>query len=245
MSATKQASLYRMRTPDHICPFGLKSRHLLRQNGYDIEDHTLQTRAQTDEFKHEHDVDTTPQTFIGGERIGGYDELKQYFNKTTQDDKDTTFKPVIAIFGVSFLMAAALVYRAAIPGTAIALVEIFVALSMCGLAIQKLRNLEAFSIQFITYDLIAMRYVPYAYIYAYLEAFAGIGMLAMLPAALVAPPAIFIGAVGAISVFKAVYIDKRELKCACVGGNSSVPLGFVSLTENVMMLLMGLWMFIK
>ena len=54
--------------------------------------------------------------------------------------------------------------------------------------------------------------------------------------------ALFIGTVGAVSVFKAVYIDKRDLKCACVGGDSNVPLGFVSLTENLMMMAMALWM---
>ena len=57
-----------------------------------------------------------------------------------------------------------------------------------------------------------------------------------------APLALFIGTIGAVSVFKAVYIDKRELKCACVGGSSNVPLGFVSLTENLFMMGMGLWM---
>jgi hypothetical protein len=56
------------------------------------------------------------------------------------------------------------------------------------------------------------------------------------------PVALLIGGIGAISVFKAVYVDKRELKCACVGGSSNVPLGFVSLTENVMMVAMALWM---
>jgi hypothetical protein len=60
-----------------------------------------------------------------------------------------------------------------------------------------------------------------------------------------APLALFIGTVGAVSVFKAVYIDKRELKCACVGGSSNVPLGFVSLTENLFMMGMGLWMGLK
>ena len=53
---------------------------------------------------------------------------------------------------------------------------------------------------------------------------------------------VVIGTVGAVSVFKAVYMDRRELKCACVGGNSNVPLGFVSLTENLIMIAMGLWM---
>jgi hypothetical protein len=60
-----------------------------------------------------------------------------------------------------------------------------------------------------------------------------------------APVALFIGTVGAVSVIKAVYIDKRELKCACVGGDSNVPLGFVSLTENLMMMVMGVWMPIR
>lgn len=56
------------------------------------------------------------------------------------------------------------------------------------------------------------------------------------------PVALFIGTVGAVSVFKAVYIDRRKLKCACVGGGSNVPLGFVSLTENLIMIAMAIWM---
>ena len=38
---------------------------------------------------------------------------------------------------------------------------------------------------------------------------------------LVAPVGIVIGTVGSVSVIKAVYIDKRELTCACVGGGSN------------------------
>ncbi len=59
------------------------------------------------------------------------------------------------------------------------------------------------------------------------------------------PVALFIGGTGAISVFKAVHIDKRELKCACAGGGSNVPLGFVSLTENLMMIAMAVWMLVR
>lgn len=40
-------------------------------------------------------------------------------------------------------------------------------------------------------------------------------------------------------------VDKRELKCACVGGDSNVPLGFVSLTVNLMMVGMAIWMILK
>lgn len=242
---SKTAELYRMKTKDHICPYGLKSLALLRREGYEVKDHTLRSREETDEFKAQHQVETTPQTFIDGKRIGGYTDLKRYFGKPVPDKNATTYKPVIAIFATTFLMALALSFSHFGMVSIAWLVETFIAFSMCVLAIQKLRDLSAFSLQFITYDLLAMRFVRYAYVYAFLEAFSGIGMLASGPAWLVATPALFIGTVGAVSVFKAVYLDKRELKCACVGGNSNVPLGFVSLTENLMMVGMAIWMFIR
>jgi hypothetical protein len=60
-----------------------------------------------------------------------------------------------------------------------------------------------------------------------------------------APAALFVASIGAISVLNAVYIDKREIKCACVGGDSKVPLWFVSLTENLMMVGMAIWMLLS
>ena len=58
----------------------------------------------------------------------------------------------------------------------------------------------------------------------------------------VAAVSLVIGTIGAVSVIKAVYVDKRELTCACVGGGSNVPLGAISLTENLVMIAMGIWM---
>lgn len=74
-SHTKSAILYRMVMDKHICPFGLKSKDLLERHGYQVDDRWLTSREQTDAFKEEHNVDTTPQTFIDGKRIGGFDEL--------------------------------------------------------------------------------------------------------------------------------------------------------------------------
>jgi hypothetical protein len=85
------------------------------------------------------------------------------------------------------------------------------------------------------------RWVRYAYVYPYAELTAGILMAAGALRWLSIPLSLVIGGIGAVSVIKAVYIDRRELKCACVGGDSQVPLGFLSLTENLMMIAMGLW----
>ncbi|WP_423201953.1 hypothetical protein [Cylindrospermopsis raciborskii] len=50
---------------------------------------------------------------------------------------------------------------------------------------------------------------------------------------------LILGMSGAVAVFKAVYIDKMALNCACIGGNSKAPLGIVSFAENSIMTIMG------
>lgn len=237
----KPAQLYRMVMSEHLCPFGLKSKFLLERKGYRVEDHHLTTREETDSFQQEHNVDTTPQTFIDGQRIGGYDELREHFGLDDPDD-ETSYQPVIAIFGTALLMAIAIMWFFNSAVFSLITIEKFVAIAMILLGLQKLQDVESFSTMFLNYDLLAQRQVGYGYFYPFGETFAGILMLAGALIWLAAPVALFIGTVGAVSVFKAVYIDRRELKCACVGGNSNVPLGFVSLTENLIMIAMGLWM---
>ncbi|SEK97721.1 Glutaredoxin [Roseovarius nanhaiticus] len=245
--SAKTAKLYRMVMPGHLCPFGLKSKDLLEREGYEVEDHPLETREETDAFMERHGVETTPQTWIGDERIGGYDELRVHFglDKPEAERSGTSYRPVIAIFAVAFLMALGLSWFSFDSVLTLRGFEWFIAISMCFLAVQKLQDVESFSTMFLNYDLLARRWVRYGYVYPYAEAFAGILMVAGALTWLSAPVALFVGTVGAASVFKAVYIDKRELKCACVGGDSNVPLGFVSLTENLMMMAMGIWMPLK
>ena len=72
---TKTAKLYRMVMDKHVCPYGTKSKWLLEKESYRVEDHHLTTREETDAFKDKHGVDTTPQTFIDGERVGGSENV--------------------------------------------------------------------------------------------------------------------------------------------------------------------------
>jgi glutaredoxin len=230
--------------PDHLCPYGLKSKWLLEKHGYAVDDHHLTTRSETDAFKDRHDVATTPQTWIGGERIGGYDDLARHFGSPVKQE-GTTYRPVAVLFAMMALMALGAGWVATGEAISVLAGEWFISFSMCGLAFLKLRDVESFSTMFLNYDLLARRWVPYGYVYPYAEGLAGVLMTAHVLDVVSIPVALFIGTVGAASVFKAVYIDRRELKCACVGGDSDVPLGFVSLTENLMMIAMGLWMLAK
>jgi glutaredoxin len=242
MRPIRHAALYRMVMKEHVCPYGLKAKHLLKSQGYTVEDHWLTTREETDAFKVQHGVKTTPQTFIDGQRIGGYDDLRRFFGKRVKDPKALTYTPVIAVFAVAALMALAASQAALGAPFTVQAAEWFVAFSMSLLAMLKLRDVETFSSMFLGYDLLARRWTPYAYVYPFAELLAGILMASGALTWLSAPVGLFIGGVGAVSVFKAVYIDKRDLKCACVGGDSNVPLGLVSLIENLMMIAMAIWM---
>ena len=241
-TGTKRASVYRMEMPKHTCPYGLKAVHLLKRAGYEVEDHHLTAREETDAFKREHGVATTPQVFIGGKRIGGHDDLRHFLGKRVADPKAPSYRPVLALFSMTGLTALAASY--AVTGSALTLLaaEWFVGFSMVVLALLKLQNIESFATMFLNYDILAKRWVPYGYIYPFAEGIAGVLMISGALTWLSVPIALFIGTIGAVSVFKAVYVDKRELKCACVGGSSNVPLGFISLTENLMMIAMAVWM---
>lgn len=233
-----------MVAPDHLCPWGIKALDLLKRYGFLVTDHHLKSKEASMKFKEENDVDETPQIFVEGERLGGYDQLREHLGLGPDPKVGDTYQPVIAIFAVTFLMALTTTWAMLGSLSIIRMAELFIAFSMCVLGIQKLRDLSGFATGFVQYDLLAQRYVPYACVYALIEAVGGAFMIAGLFTWFVAPIVLVASGIGAVSIVKAVYIDKPALKCACVGGDSSVPLGFISLTENLMMMTMAVWMLV-
>ena len=81
----RKATLYRMVLPEHTCPFGVRARQMLDDAGFDVDEHILDSREAVDAFKAEHGVQTTPQCFIAGERIGGSEELRDYLAGPARD----------------------------------------------------------------------------------------------------------------------------------------------------------------
>ena len=73
-----KAVLYRMDLPNYTCGYGTAARDLLLREKFEVEEHILRTRRETDAFKDKHHITTTPLVFIEGEKIGGYTDLKKY-----------------------------------------------------------------------------------------------------------------------------------------------------------------------
>lgn len=224
----QSVKLYRMSMPEHECPWGLKAVALLNEKGIDFEDIKLTSREAVDAFKAQYNVPTTPQIFFGDERIGGYSDLAERLN-VTAEKAEYSYTPVIAVFGVAALISIAL----SLDWMA------FMGMALSILALLKLMDLASFVTGFEKYDLLTQVFKPYAWAYPFIELLLGLSFLSHIALSASGIVSLLIGLIGAISVFKAIYIDKLELNCACIGGNSKAPLGIISLSEYGMMILMG------
>ncbi|MBY0371948.1 glutaredoxin [bacterium] len=226
MSATN--SVYRK--PE--CPFGKKAIALLNEKAIPFEDHIFKSKEEEELFKAKQAVKTTPQIFFGEERIGGYTDLaKKLGAPLATENKEISYFPVIAIFSTAALLA--LATSKGIMG--------LMGYSLSILALQKLMDVRAFVRTFEKYDLLTQATPLYGKVYPVIELALGLSFLAAIAPMATGIVSVIVGLLGAISIFKAVYIDKKDLNCGCVGGNSRVPLGFVSFTENAVMTLMGIY----
>lgn len=214
------------------CPWGKKAVKLLDEHGVDLNDHVFNSVKEEEDFKTKWGIDTTPQIFLNGERIGGYSELANHYDvKADHESEETSYVPVIALFSVALLMA---IFTQNIMYS-------FMGYSLCLLACLKLMDLDSFVEGFKKYDLITKSLPFYGKVYPFAELTAGLGFLAPQYLYITGWLSLFVGITGGVSIFKAVYIDKTDLNCACIGGNSKVPLGAVSFSENAMMAFMGAW----
>lgn len=74
----RKVVLYRMKLPEHECPYGVRARQMLEDAGIEFEERLLTSRNEVDEFKDEQGVDTTPQLFVDDERIGGSERIASW-----------------------------------------------------------------------------------------------------------------------------------------------------------------------
>src|SRR6187399_2925857 len=175
--SARVARLHRIVMPDHVCPYGLKARWLLLRHGFVVDDHLLRSRLEAEQFKRKYQVKSTPQVFIDGQRLGGYEELRRYLSGKPTHEQGTSYAAVIAVIVAAALAAAAIGASSAADVLSLATLQRFGALFILLLAVLKLRDVEGFSTTFLHYDVLGRRWVPYAYAFPFAEAAAGLLML--------------------------------------------------------------------
>ena len=120
----------------------------------------------------------------------------------------------------------------------------FMGFFLCQFAMLKIFHLKKFVEGFGRYDLVAMNYLFYAYLYPFIELSLGLAYLSFVFLKATYLITILIGAIGSIGVVKALK-KGLDLRCACMGTVLDVPLSTVTLTEDIGMGFMAFFMFIQ
>ena len=105
----------------------------------------------------------------------------------------------------------------------------------------KFLNLPGFVDAFQTYDPIAKNWKKYGYFYAFFELFAGLAYLVSPRSLTLNLLVICLLSFTSIGVWKAVR-SKNTIQCACLGTVFNLPMTYVTIFENVVMILMSLFM---
>jgi cation transport ATPase len=103
----------------------------------------------------------------------------------------------------------------------------------------KLLDIKAFAESFQMYDLLAIKLPVYGKIYPFIEL--GLGLLCLIHFQLyyVYIADITIMGFGTLGVIQIV-LDKRKIRCACLGSVFNLPMSTITIIENSLMVLIGI-----
>lgn len=102
----------------------------------------------------------------------------------------------------------------------------------------KIINLHGFAEAYSTYDIIAKRYIAYAYMYPFVELMLGISYLMRFQLVLASWITLLLMIVSSIGVAHEL-AQKKQIVCACLGTVFKIPMTFVTLAEDILMGLMA------
>ena len=103
----------------------------------------------------------------------------------------------------------------------------------------KLIKLSAFAEAYGMYDIIAKRVRAYGYIYPFIEIALGLAFLFRFEVVIAAWITLVIMSINSIGAYNGIR-DKKVLMCACLGSVFKLPMSFVSLGEDLLMVVMAL-----
>lgn len=107
----------------------------------------------------------------------------------------------------------------------------------------KLLNLRGFADSYSTYDILAKRWRPYAFIYAFIELGLGVAYLTGITPLVVNMVTFVVMSISLVGVLQSV-LNKRKIRCACLGDVFNLPMSTITIVEDALMIAMALIMLI-
>ena len=146
------------------------------------------------------------------------------------------FLPLIAIFaGITVL---SVLWVSAFSGGTMRWMEIFMGLFFVVFGLLKVINLKGFKDAYLMYDVVAMKFPRYGYVYPFIELSLGILYLASVFPIFTNITTLVVMSVSALGVYLKLK-KKEKIICACLGVVFKVPMTWVTLAEDLLMAAMA------
>lgn len=177
----------------------------------------------------------TLQTALGGKKSKYRISATQH-NETVEQTRSwlATYKPVLLIF--AFISGTTLLTASA-TGTFLWIrwMNHFMAGFFLVFSFFKLLNLKGFAESYAMYDIIARRWNGWGYLYAFTELALGIAYLTEFFPMLTNAVTFVVMSVSMIGVLQTV-LNKRKIKCACLGDVFDLPMSTITIIEDALMI---------
>ena len=147
------------------------------------------------------------------------------------------YKPILLIFG--YLLGITLMIEYINGGFSLMRwMNHFMAGFFLTFSFFKLLNLQGFAESYSMYDIVAKRWRGWGYIYGFVELALGISFLIGLSPVFTNATALIIMTISVIGVLQSV-MNKRKIKCACLGDVFNLPMSTLTIIEDVLMIAMS------
>ena len=153
-----------------------------------------------------------------------------------------TYKPILLIFG--YILAISIIVATA--GASFNLwkgLRIFMSGFFLVFSFFKMLDLNGFADSYAMYDIVAKRFRHWGYVYAFIELFLGLVFAINYEPVIMNYITLIVMSVSIIGVLQAV-LNKRKIKCACLGAVFNLPMSTVTIIEDVLMIAMSIAMII-
>jgi copper chaperone CopZ len=102
----------------------------------------------------------------------------------------------------------------------------------------KLLNLQGFAESYSMYDVVAKKWNMWGYLYAFVELALGIAFLTAFNPIITNAVTFLVMTISIIGVLQSV-LNKRKIKCACLGAVFNLPMSTITIIEDALMILMS------
>ncbi len=152
------------------------------------------------------------------------------------------YKPIFLIFGYVIVVAmiAGWQHQAMQWMT---FMRVFMSGFFLSFSFFKLINLKGFADSYAMYDVVAKRFKPWGYFYAFIELGLGVGYAINFNPQLINSITMIVMLVSVLGVLESV-LNKRKIKCACLGAVFNLPMSTITIIEDFLMIAMSAAMLI-